>query len=111
VATWTRRGADRYTGTTDTVVRELRDDPRRAQDEWEAEEVAYAVLDREERRKLWQELLWVHCPTYEDDSTIRLAFKQDCDIWCAKREMRISRKRTSHPGPGPRTTRGGSPVL
>jgi GTPase len=78
-----------------TVVRELpRDDPRRAQDEWEAEEEAYAHLDREERRKLWQERRWVHYPTYEDDNTARSAFKQaERDIWRAEREMRFARKR------------------
>jgi GTP-binding protein len=76
-------------------VRELpRDDPRRAQDEWEAEEETYAMLDREERRKLWQERRWVHYPSYEDDNTARSAFKQaERDIWRAEREMRATRKR------------------
>jgi GTP-binding protein len=78
-----------------TVVRELpRDDPRRAQDEWEAQEEDYALLDREERRKLWRERRWVHYPTYEDDNTGRSAFKQaEWDIWRAEREMRAARKR------------------
>jgi GTP-binding protein len=78
-----------------TVVRELpRDDPRRAQDEWEAEEEVYALLDREERRKLWQERRWVHYPTYEDDNTARSAFKQaERDIWRAEREIRSARRR------------------
>jgi len=77
------------------VVRELpRDDPRRTQDEWEAEEEVYAHLDREERRKLWQERRWVHYPTYEDDNTARSAFKQaERDIWRAERGMRSARKR------------------
>jgi GTP-binding protein len=76
-------------------VRELpRDDPRRAQDEWEAEEETYAGLDKEERRKLWQERRWVHYPTYEDDNTARSAFKQaEWDIWRAERGMRSARKR------------------
>ncbi len=78
-----------------TVVRELpRDDPRRVQDEWEAEEEVYAHLDREERQKLWRERRWVHYPTYEDDNTARSAFKQaEWDIWRAEREMRSARKR------------------
>jgi len=76
-------------------VRELpRDDPRRAQDEWEAEEETYAMLDREERRKLWQERRWLHYPTYEDDNTARSAFKQaERDIWRTEREMRSARRR------------------
>ncbi len=78
-----------------TFVRELpREDPRRAQDEWEAEEEAYTHLDREERRKLWRDRRWVHYPTYEDDNTARSAFKQaEWDVWRAEREMRNARKR------------------
>ncbi|KAI0271061.1 P-loop containing nucleoside triphosphate hydrolase protein [Russula aff. rugulosa BPL654] len=84
-----------------TVVRELpRDDPRRVQDEWEAEEEAYAHLDREERRKLWQERRWVHYPSYEDDNTARSAFKQaEWDIWRAERGMRSARKRQRDDAP------------
>jgi GTPase len=84
-----------------TIVRELpREDPRRVQDEWEAEEEAYAHLDREERRKLWRDRRWVHYPTYEDDNTARSAFKQaEWDIWCAEREMRNARKRQSDTSP------------
>jgi GTPase len=60
-----------------TVVCELpRYDPRRAQDEWEAEEEAYTPLNSEEHRKLWRERRWVHYPTYGDDNTARSAFKQ-----------------------------------
>lgn len=77
-----------------TVVRELqRGDPRRAQDEWEAEEEACAGLDKEERRQRWRERRWVHYPTYEDDNTARSAFKQaEWDLWRAEREMRIARR-------------------
>ena len=84
-----------------TVVRELsRDDPRRVQDEWEAEEEAYAHLDREERRKLWQERRWVHYPMYEDDNTARPAFKQaEWDIWRAERGMRSARRRQRDSAP------------
>ena len=84
-----------------TVVRELpRDDPRRTQDEWEAEEEAYVDLDGEERRKLWRERRWVHYPTYEDDNTARSAFKQaELDIWRAERVMRSTRKRQHDTAP------------
>ena len=84
-----------------TVVRELpRDDPRRAQDEWEAEEEEYTQLDMEQRRKLWRERRWVHYPTYEDDNTGRSAFKQaEWDIWRAEREMRRARKRQRNAEP------------
>jgi GTP-binding protein len=82
-------------------VRELpRDDPRRAQDEWEAEEETYDMLDREQRRKLWQERRWVHYPNYEDDNTARSAFKQaERDIWRAEREMRTARMRQRNGAP------------
>ena len=78
-----------------TVVRELpRDDPRHAQDEWEAEEEASAGLDKEERRQRWRDRRWLHYPAYEDDNTARSAFKQaEWDLWRAEREMRIARVR------------------
>jgi GTP-binding protein len=77
-----------------TVVRELpRGDPRRTQDEWEAEEEACAGLDKEERRQRWRERRWVHYPSYEDDNTARSAFKQaEWDLWRAERGMRIARR-------------------
>ncbi|KAH8979049.1 GTPase [Lactarius hatsudake] len=77
-----------------TVVRELtRGDPRCRQDEWEAEEEAYAELDKDERRQRWRERRWVHYPTYEDDNTGRSAFKQaEWDLWRAEREMRATRR-------------------
>jgi len=77
-----------------TVVRELpRGDPRRVQDEWEAEEEAWAELDREQRRQRWRDRRWVHYPTWEDDNTARSAFRQaEWDIWRAEREMRSARR-------------------
>ncbi|KAH9025807.1 P-loop containing nucleoside triphosphate hydrolase protein [Lactarius hengduanensis] len=77
-----------------TVVRELtRGDPRRTQDEWEAEEEAYEQLDKDERRQRWRERRWVHYPMYEDDNTGRSAFKQaEWDLWRAEREMRGARR-------------------
>ena len=84
-----------------TIVRELpRDDLRRTQDEWEAEEEAYADLDKEERRNLWRERRWVHYPTYEDDNTARSAFKQaERNIWRAEREIRSARRRQRDTAP------------
>jgi GTP-binding protein len=78
-----------------TVVREIpRGDPRRTQDEWEAEEEACAELDKEGRRQRWRERRWVHYPMYEDDNTARSAFKQaEWNLWRAEREMRIARRR------------------
>ncbi|KAI9444507.1 P-loop containing nucleoside triphosphate hydrolase protein [Lactarius indigo] len=66
-----------------TVVRELtRGDPRRTQDEWEAEEEAYAQLDKDERRQRWRER-----------PLGRSAFKQaEWDLWRAEREMRAARR-------------------
>ena len=77
-----------------TVVRELtRGDPRRMPDEWEAEEEAYAELEKDERRQRWRERRWVHYPTYEDDNTGRSAFKQaEWDLWRSEREMRAARR-------------------
>ncbi|KAH9987749.1 hypothetical protein BJV74DRAFT_978675 [Russula compacta] len=79
-----------------TVVRELpRGDPRRAQDEWEAEEEVYAELDSsEERQQRWRERRWVHYPTYEDDNTSRSAFHQaERDLWRAECSMRAAASR------------------
>ena len=77
-----------------TVVRELpRGDPRRMPDEWETEEEAYTLLDKDERRQRWRERRWVHYPTYEDDNTGRSAFKQaEWDLGRAERAMRAARR-------------------
>ncbi|KAI0260086.1 GTP-binding protein Obg/CgtA [Gloeopeniophorella convolvens] len=77
-----------------TVVRELpRGDPRRAQDEWEAEEEALEGLDRDERRARWRTRRWVHYPEYEDDNTARSAFRQaEWDLWRNERGMRAARR-------------------
>ncbi|KAI0060023.1 GTPase [Artomyces pyxidatus] len=77
-----------------TVVRELaRDDPRRAKDEWEAEQEAYEGLEKEERRKKWRERRWVHYPQYEDDNVERSAFKEaEWELYKAEREIRMQRR-------------------
>ncbi|KAI0282060.1 hypothetical protein BC826DRAFT_961730 [Russula brevipes] len=84
-----------------TVVRELpRDDPRRPQDEWDAEDAATAALDSEQRRQRWRDRRWVHYPAYEDDNTARSAFRQaERDLWRAEREMRAARRRAQNEAP------------
>ncbi|KAH7883068.1 GTP-binding protein Obg CgtA [Phlebopus sp. FC_14] len=77
-----------------TVVRELaRDDPRRAKDEWEAEEESLRGLDVEERRAKMLETRFVHYPLYEDDNLNRDVFKQtEASLWREERERRWARK-------------------
>ncbi|KAF9224949.1 GTP-binding protein Obg/CgtA [Gyrodon lividus] len=76
-----------------TVVRELpRDDPRRAKDEWEAEEESLGALSFEERRAKMLENRWVHYPRYEDDNVSRDIFKQaEASLWREERERRWAR--------------------
>ncbi|KAG9308289.1 GTP-binding protein Obg CgtA [Chiua virens] len=76
-----------------TVVRELpRDDPRRAKDEWEAEEESFEGLPIEARRAKMLDSRWVHYPRYEDDNVHRDAFKQAEEaLWREERERRWAR--------------------
>ncbi|KAF9238131.1 GTP-binding protein Obg CgtA [Melanogaster broomeanus] len=76
-----------------TVVRELpRDDPRRARDEWEAEEESLEGLSLEERKAKMLENRWVHYPRYEDDNVSRDIFKQaEAALWREERERRWAR--------------------
>ncbi|KIK82016.1 hypothetical protein PAXRUDRAFT_154750 [Paxillus rubicundulus Ve08.2h10] len=76
-----------------TVVRELpRDDPRRAKDEWEAEEESLGELSFEERRAKMLGNRWVHYPRYEDDNVNRDIFKQaEASLWREERERRWAR--------------------
>ncbi|KAG8216150.1 hypothetical protein J3R82DRAFT_8156 [Butyriboletus roseoflavus] len=83
-----------------TVVRELpRDDPRRAKDEWEAEEEALEALGSEARRAKMLESRWVHYPRSEDDNLQRDVFKQaEAALWREERERRWARmQRANHP--------------
>ncbi|KAH0831277.1 P-loop containing nucleoside triphosphate hydrolase protein [Lanmaoa asiatica] len=76
-----------------TVVRELpRDDPRRAKDEWEAEEESLEGLGSDVRRAKMLESRWVHYPRYEDDNVQRDVFKQaEAALWREERERRWAR--------------------
>ena len=83
-----------------TVVRELaRDDPRRAKDEWEAEEEALEGLDADARRARMLGSRWVHYPRSEEDNMQRDAFKQaEAALWREERERRWARtQRGAHP--------------
>lgn len=77
-----------------TVVRELTgSDPRRAKNEWEAEEESFAGMDTEERKRRWREVRWVHYPEFEEDNSEREDFKAaEYEVRMAEREMRIARR-------------------
>ena len=76
-----------------TIVRELpRDDPRRAKDEWEAEEESLEGFDYDARRAKMLDSRWVHYPRYEDDNVHRDVFKQaEAALWREERERRWAR--------------------
>ncbi|KAI5984357.1 GTPase [Pisolithus albus] len=79
-----------------TVVKELGyDDPRRAPDEWEAEDEAFEELNDEEQRKAaWRERRWVHYPRWADENVERDTFKQaERAVWREERERRWMRRR------------------
>ncbi|KAI6163538.1 GTPase [Pisolithus thermaeus] len=79
-----------------TVVKELGyDDPRRAPDEWEAEDEAFQELNDEDQRKAaWRERRWVHYPRWADENVERDTFKQaECAVWREERERRWMRRR------------------
>ncbi|KAL4072278.1 P-loop containing nucleoside triphosphate hydrolase protein [Scleroderma citrinum] len=79
-----------------TVVKELGyDDPRRAPDEWEAEDEAIRELGGEDERKsAWRDRRWVHYPRWEDDNVGRDTFKEaERALWREERERRWARRR------------------
>lgn len=79
-----------------TVVKELGyDDPRRAPDEWEAEDEAFQELNDEEQRKAaWRERRWVHYPRWADENVERDTFQQaERAVWREERERRWMRRR------------------
>lgn len=79
-----------------TVVKELaHDDPRRAPDEWEAEDEALKEFGAEdERRAAWRDRRWVHYPRWEDDNVGRDTFQQaERLVWREERERRWARRR------------------
>ncbi|KAI6141820.1 GTPase [Pisolithus tinctorius] len=78
-----------------TVVKELGyDDPRRAPDEWEAEDEALGEISGEEEKKAaWRERRWVHYPRWQDDNLERDTFKQaERAVWREERERRWMRR-------------------
>lgn len=84
-----------------TVVRQLpKDDPRRAKDEWEAEQESLEGLDVDERIKKMRERRWVHYPRFVDENAKRDAFKEaEHALYKRERERRMGRYRrdTSEP--------------
>lgn len=83
-----------------TIVRQLsRDDPRRAKDEYEAEEEALEGLEPEERKKMLRERRWVHYPTYEEENWERSFFKEaERGLYREERERRyLQRQKAQTP--------------
>ena len=78
-----------------TVVRQLSpDDPRKARDEFEAEEESLEGLSLEEKRQKLRQRRWVHYPSYEEDNLERDAFKDaERVVYREERERRLMRKR------------------
>lgn len=78
-----------------TIVRQLPwDDPRRAQDAWEAEEESLRDLAPEEKRQKMREKRWVHYPLYEDANVERDTFKDAEDaLYKAERIRRYESRR------------------
>ncbi|OJA20339.1 hypothetical protein AZE42_10291 [Rhizopogon vesiculosus] len=77
-----------------TVLRELLPgDPRRAKDEWEAEEEGLEGLGPEDRRAKLRDDRWVHYPRYADDNINRDVFKQaEASLHREERARRWARK-------------------
>lgn len=84
-----------------TIVRQLPwDDPRRAQDAWEAEEDSLEGLEAAEKRDKMRDKRWVHYPLYQDANVERDTFKDAEDAhYKAERIRRYeSRKKAmEHP--------------
>ncbi|KAG6910042.1 hypothetical protein DXG01_013766 [Tephrocybe rancida] len=78
-----------------TVVRELpRDDPRRAKDEWEAEEESTEGLTPFQKRDKMRENRWVHYPRFGETNVQRDSFKEaEAALYKQERERRIARRK------------------
>ncbi|KAF8065247.1 GTP-binding protein Obg/CgtA [Lyophyllum atratum] len=78
-----------------TVVRELpRDDPRRAKDEWEAEEESLAELSLSDKRDKMRDHRWVHYPRYGEANVQRDTFKEaEAALYKQERERRLARRK------------------
>jgi GTP-binding protein len=77
------------------VVRELpRDDPRRAKDEWEAEEESLEGLTPAEKREKMRDNRWVHYPRYGEQNVERDSFKDaEAAFYQQEREKRLARRK------------------
>ena len=77
-----------------TIVRELpRDDPRRHQDEYQAEAEEMQGLTPQEKRDRMRERRWVHYPEYADDNAQREEFKHaERLLFQQERERRRARR-------------------
>nr|VWO98597.1 N/A [Ganoderma boninense] len=77
-----------------TIVRELpRDDPRRHQDEYQAEAEEMHGLSPQEKRDRMRERRWVHYPEYADDNAQREEFKHaERLLFQQERERRRARR-------------------
>ena len=84
-----------------TVVRELpRTDPRRAKDEWEAEEESLEGLTPADKRDKMRDNRWVHYPRYSEQNIERDSFKDaESALYQQERERRLARRRRAlqHP--------------
>jgi GTP-binding protein len=78
-----------------TVVRELpRDDPRRAKDEWEAEEESLEGLTPAEKREKMRDNRWVHYPRSGEQNIERDSFKDaEAAFYKQERERRLVRRK------------------
>ncbi|KAG5652216.1 hypothetical protein H0H81_005797 [Sphagnurus paluster] len=78
-----------------TVVRELhRDDPRRAKDEWEAEEESLEGLSPSDKRDRMRDNRWVHYPRFGEANVQRDTFKEaEAVLYKQERERRLARRR------------------
>ncbi|KAH8833879.1 GTPase [Flagelloscypha sp. PMI_526] len=76
-----------------TIVREIaRGDPRRAKDEWEAEEESMSDYTPDQKRHLMRERRWVHYPGADEDNIQRDAFiDAEKMAYNAERQRRVDR--------------------
>ena len=77
-----------------TIVRQLaQDDPKRAQDEYEAEEESLQSLSVEERKKKIRQKRWVHYPDWDEENMERDVFKEaERTMYRDERERRFQRR-------------------
>ncbi|KAJ8082054.1 GTPase of the mitochondrial inner membrane that associates with the large ribosomal subunit [Marasmius tenuissimus] len=78
-----------------TVVREIpRGDPRRAKDEWEAEEEALEGLDAGEKQAKMRDKRWMHYPRYMNSNVEKDIFKEAEEaLYKQERERRYGRRK------------------